>query len=227
MFSNKTSQKPLTDVASLSKTLCPFPIQGELSYAGKENFLGRMVDGYTSEAKNLCLLTERAAHALCEVQKDLNQKSLGLYIFDAYRPLRAVKDFARWFHAPVTSDYELERKRIHYPNIEKTDLVRLGYAPDTISRHNFGNAVDLTLIQLSDSSFLNMGACFDYFDELSHQVATIEQIGKEAYENRQILKTAMEQHKFIPYEYEFWHFDYHEREVDKPMDYVIDLSFRQ
>jgi len=217
------NKSKLIDVITLSKTFCDAPIQGELAYAGKENFLGRIVDGYTPEAKYLCLLTPKAAQTLCEVQKDLNQRGLGLYIFDAYRPLRAVKDFARWFHEPVANDYESERKKIHYPNIEKTDLVRLGYAPDTISRHNFGNVVDLTLIRLADSNFLNMGACFDCFDELSHQTATAVQIGQEAYDNRQILKAAMEAHHFIPYEYEFWHFDYDEREVHEPMDFVVDL----
>jgi D-alanyl-D-alanine dipeptidase len=217
-------QTSLIDVISLSKKLCAFPIQGELAYAGKENFLGRIVDGYAPEAKHICLLTPRTAYALCNVQNALNKINLGLYVFDAYRPLRAVKDFASWFHAPVASSYELERKRIHYPHIEKADLVPLGYAPDTISKHNFGNVVDLSLINLSTSSLLNMGACFDYFDKLSHQAATAEEIGQEAYGNRRTLKANMEQHGFIPYEYEFWHFEYYLREVDEPMDIAIDLQ---
>lgn len=83
------------------------------------------------------------------------------------------------------------RQQIHYPRLQKKELVEKGYAPDTISRHNFGHAVDLTLIRLSDLSFLDMGACFDYFDELSHETATIEQIGVDAYQNRQRLTCVM------------------------------------
>ena len=86
-------------------------------------------------------MEKEAAFALCKVQDYLNKHcKVGLYIYDAYRPLRAVKNFAKWFHQPCITKIEKDRKKIHYPNLEKTDLVRLGYAPDTISRHNFGHA---------------------------------------------------------------------------------------
>lgn len=84
----------LRDVITLSKKHCLSPIQGRLAYAGYENFIGRVIDGYSEDADDVCLLTKEAASALCDVQRELNQSGLGLYIFDAYRPLRAVKDFA-------------------------------------------------------------------------------------------------------------------------------------
>lgn len=211
----------LVNVLTLSQKQCPYPIAGNLAYATRENFLGRIVDGYSESAAEICLLTKETAAALCEVQTDLNKVGLGLYIYDAYRPLSAVRDFAKWFHEPPANDYELERKKIHYPNIEKTDLVPLGYAPDVISRHNFGNAVDLVLIDLKTKQLLDMGTCFDFFDVLSHTTATAEQIGQDAFRNRQILSNAMQKFGFIPYEEEFWHFDFHKREVDEPMDMPI------
>lgn len=215
----------LVDVVALSKNQCQVQIYGHLAYATKENFIARVVNGYSPDAQDICLLTKEVAHSLCRVQNDLNNNGLGLYIYDAYRPLRAVKDFAAWFVEP-SGEEELIRKKIHYPNINKTDLAPLGYAPDTISRHNFGNAVDLTLIDLKEFRPLEMGACFDYFDELSHTNITSEEIGEAAYTNRQILSEFMQKHKFIPYEKEFWHFDYHLKEVSEPMDLPIDNTLK-
>jgi len=211
----------LIDLVALSEKNCKFAIQSRLDYATKENFIGRIIDGYSADAVDVCLMEKQAAHALCEVQNELNQSNLGLYVFDAYRPLRAVKDFAQWFSEPAANDYELERKRIHYPNIAKTDLAPLGYAPSTISKHNFGHVVDLTLINLKTNEFLDMGVCFDYFDELSHATATVEQMGQQAIENRDLLSHVMQKYGFKPYDKEYWHFEFHRQEVNEPMDIPI------
>ena len=71
----------LINVIKLSTQLCKSPIQCKLAYATKENFLGRSVKGYHAEISDFCLLTSKAANALCEVQNFLNQKNLGLFIF--------------------------------------------------------------------------------------------------------------------------------------------------
>lgn len=217
----------LIDVIALSQKLCVYPIRGNLAYATSENFLGRVVDGYNKDAADICLLSKQAAYALCNVQSDLNsQQQLGLYIYDAYRPLRSVRDFARWFSEPIASAYEVERKQIHYPKIEKKDLVTLGYTPDKISKHNYGTAVDLTLINLINFAPINMGACFDYFDEISHHSTSSSLIGDEAFNNRNKLAKIMQQHGFSPYIKEFWHYDFQIRETDEPMDIQIEKSLK-
>jgi D-alanyl-D-alanine dipeptidase len=223
---DEEAKKILVDVIALSQHRCKTPIAGQLAYAGIENFVGRVIDGYNPEAFDVILLARQAAEALCQVQNALNTQELGLYIFDAYRPLRAVKDFAIWFRAPVANAYETECQRIHYPQLTKPDLVAQGYIPDTVSRHNFGRAVDLTLIHLHDQSFLDMGACFDFFDELSHHTATVVQLGEKVYQNRQLLLNIMQQHDFQPYPTEYWHYDYHVIEVEEPMDLPIDTSLK-
>lgn len=221
------SERILVDIHELSKKLCSFPIHGQLYYATSENFLGRIVDGYSEDSADIFLLTIEVANKICEIQNELNTKNLGLFIFDAYRPLRAVKDFANWFYSPIIDENELLRKKIHFPNVKhKSDLVDLGYAPNIVSRHNFGNSIDLTLMNVHTLELLNMGAIFDYFDEISHNTASIEQIGEIAYSNRIILKDTMEKYGFIPYEKEFWHFDYYKRETDKPMDIQIIKKFK-
>lgn len=217
----------LVDVVALSKKQCILAIEAKLAYATQENFIGRIIDGYSPDALDVCLMTTKAAHALCKVQNHLVQNhKLGLFIYDAYRPLRTVKDFAQWFYQPISSEQELSRKIIHYPNLEKTDLVRLGYAPDTISRHNFGHAVDLVPIDLETKQPLNMGACFDFFDVLSHTDVKEERIGLEAYTNRRILSQAMQEYGFIPYQYEFWHFDFEVQEVNEPIDIPIEINLK-
>ena len=130
--SEELARSLLVDVLALSEKYCLYPIQGRLAYAGHENFVGRVIDGYSEDAEDICLLSKKVASALCDVQSELNQFDLGLYIFDAYRPLRAVKDFACWYHAPVVSEYERIRQQIHYPHLQKTDLVKKGYAPAAI-----------------------------------------------------------------------------------------------
>jgi D-alanyl-D-alanine dipeptidase len=211
----------LIDVIELSKRLCVRSIEGSLAYGTKENFLGRIVDGYRPDALKVCLLTGKAAVGLCHAQKEFLRQGFTLFIFDAFRPLRAVRDFSSWYHEPVIDEYEKERKKIHYPHLEKEDLVRLGYAPDGVSRHCFGNAVDVSLIRIENGQFLNMGTEFDYFDESSHPDVPAEVIGEDAVRNRQLLIQTMQQFGFISYPYEWWHFDYLEREVDQPMDMEI------
>lgn len=212
---------PLVDVIALSNIKCSAPIEGKLAYATAENFVGRVIDGYCLKAQEICLMTEKSASALCVVQNDLLKQQIGIFIYDAYRPLRAVKDFVRWFHEPVTENIERQRKKIHYPDLEKTDLARLGYLAESVSRHNFGHVVDLVLIDITTKLFLDMGTCFDFFGEISHATATENQIGIEAYRNRRLLTDTMQRYGFIPHAKEFWHFEYKDQDVAEPLDIPI------
>lgn len=212
----------LVDVIALSRTCCAYPIEGFLAYATNENFLGRVVDGYVPSAARVCLLTQKAAMQLCSVQNALNKQGLGLFIFDAFRPLRAVRDFSQWYRQPPVNAYEMERKELHFPHLEKTDLVRLGYAPETVSRHCYGHAVDVSLMDLASGKLLDMGTIFDYFGAASHHPETsAEVIGQEAYRNRELLSLAMQAFGFVPYPLEYWHFDYQEKELEEPADLEI------
>ncbi len=223
--SHAIAENVLVDVIALSQKRCLSPIQGSLAYATSENFLGRVVDGYLPSASGICLLSRKAAEQLCAVQNALHKLGLGLFIFDAYRPLRAVRDFSNWFPQPPTSEYETERKLLHYPNLEKTDLTRLGYAPDKVSMHCFGHAVDLSIMDLKTHQLVNMGTIFDYFDPASHHPETPpEVIGEEAYRNRELLAQIMQEFGFVVYPLEYWHFDYHEQELREPADLEITPS---
>ena len=211
----------LVDVVKLSHRECQHPIEAQLAYATCENFIGRIINGYHPNAAHVCLLTRNAAQALCEVQNNLNKNNLGLFVFDSYRPLRAVKDFGQWMHNPTEETHEIARKQIHYPHLEKNQLAELGYVADCVSNHCFGDTIDLSLIDLNTKQLLDMGVCFDYFGELSHPTTPPKEIGAEAYQNRMLLSHAMQQAGFAPYEKEYWHFTYCKRDIETPIDIEI------
>ena len=79
-------------------------VQLEIRYYSNNNFIGKRIDGYS---KPVCIITAEAANALNKVQQDLKQWNMGLKVFDAYRPQRAVNHFQR---VPPHSLPELVRK---------------------------------------------------------------------------------------------------------------------
>jgi D-alanyl-D-alanine dipeptidase len=214
----------LMDVGALSAKNCSRPIQVQLAYATADNFTGRPIDGYVPGVTDISLMTFDAAKALCQVQNDLVQRGFGLLNYDSYRPARAVRDFVEWSKQPVAGDFELARKTIHYPRIEKRAMFELGYV-SAESQHCYGHTVDLVLTD-GNGQELSHGACFDFMDPLSHLDVTATQIGAEALANRQILATTMEKYGFLTYPYEFWHFNFNNKLINEPVDIVISTDLK-
>lgn len=211
-----------SDAVTLSQTKCTQPIQADLKYCTRENFVGRVVNGYepTTTVQGAGLLGNEAAHALCQAQNDLIKNGLGIVIVDSYRPRCAVLDFMAWSKEPAIDDFELERKAIHFPEITKPQLFELGYL-DYDSSHCYGNTVDLMLIDIVTEKWIDMGAPFDYMGSRSHLDATVEMIGEAPYQIREILQTIMQAHDFESYTQEFWHFSHMGkagRLKDKPIE---------
>lgn len=168
----------------------------DVRYATANNIVGRPIKGYEVPR---CILTEQAAQKLAEVQSELRKQSLGLKVFDCYRPQMAVDDFDAWSQ---DAD-DQSTKQQYYPNIDKADLFKLGYIMKR-SGHTRGSTVDLTLVNLADKSELPMGTHFDFMDETSYP--TNKTIGPIAYGNRMILRNIMIKHGFTPLATEWWHF---------------------
>lgn len=219
----------LIDVLELSKFYCEYPMQAELAYAGVDNLVGRPIAGYHPEARDVCLLTLRAAKALCLAQNHFMAKhQVSIFIYDAYRPRRAVNDFLTWSTMPPANTFELEQKEKYYPTLEKKNLFSAGYLSED-SGHCYGNTVDFVLIDSRTQQELPMGAMFDFMDDISHWTATIEQIGVEAYRHREILMNTMVTFGFEPYVNEFWHFSHGGvagREFKEPLDIEITPELR-
>jgi D-alanyl-D-alanine dipeptidase len=171
----------------------------DMRYFGIDNFVGKRIDGYEAAR---CLLTRRAAQALAAVQRELAAHSLGLKVFDCYRPVRAVAHFLRWARDPA----DLARKADYYPDIDKRDLFRLGYIAER-SGHSRGSTVDLTLVRRVPGQApedIDMGTRFDFFGPKSWPAD--RSVSAEAQQNRALLAAVMSRAGFRPYSKEWWHF---------------------
>lgn len=180
------------------KDIDPSIIQ-EMKYLTQDNFIGRPIAGYEAAQ---CILTQPTALALAKVQQTLKSQALSLKVFDCYRPQTAVNDFINW--SKDAADQKMKAK--YYPRVDKADFFTLGYV-GAKSGHTRGSTVDLTIVRLESKQppkELAMGTRFDFMDELSHALS--EHIQGKPRNNRLLLRNAMQQAGFNPYETEWWHF---------------------
>ncbi len=171
----------------------------DLRYYTENNFLGCRVDGYVNPR---CIITRDAAESLKGVQEELKPFGLGLKVFDAYRPQRAVNHFVRW--AKDLGD--TAKKQGYYPRVKKENLFKDGYIASR-SGHTRGSTVDLTIISLETSDQgheLDMGSPFDFFGPESWPDNPRMSSSQRAH--RLLLRMFMEKHGFKPYAKEWWHF---------------------
>ena len=171
----------------------------EMRYGTNNNFTGKPIPGYESRQ---AVITITTASALKKVQKELNKLGLGLKIFDAYRPQKAVDYFIKWSDQP--SDTVMKNK--YYPNLKKETLFDLGYIA-LKSGHTRGSTVDVTLLYVSGpekGKEVDMGSVWDLFGVRSGYA--YEAVSNSQKENRKLLRELMITHEFLPYDKEWWHF---------------------
>jgi len=125
-----------------------------------------------------------AANALLAVQQELEQSGLGLKVFDAYRPLSVQQKM-----------WDLIQDERYVSNPARNQ-----------GRHTRGTAVDVTLVDKVGNE-LPMPTGFDDFTEKAHRDYDGEAVSTEAKVNRAKLAEVMQKHGFLPYSYEWWHFD--------------------
>lgn len=159
-----------TDVSYLDETVVL-----DLKYATTDNFVKTVM--YECPR---CFLRPPAAKALVAIHQDLQQKGLGLKVFDCYRP-RPVQ-YKLWEILP-----------------DKNYVAN----PDKGSMHNRGAAVDLTIVD-STGAELDMGTSFDFFGKKAwHEY---QNLPAAVLENRKLLKESMEVHGFKAIRTEWWHY---------------------
>ncbi len=159
----------------------------EIRYYSTYNFIGDRIDGYEEPC---ALLTIEAARALKSVSSELSVKGYRLKVFDAYRPVRAVRHFALW----GTEDQDGRMNPYFYPDLEKQELFARGYIASQ-SSHSRGSAIDLTLLEMQTGKEVDMGSPYDLFSEISHP--DCRNISDEQYENRMLLQNAMIRSGFV------------------------------
>jgi len=178
------------------KQICP-EIKIDLKYASSDNFTGNSVPGYSA---NSAILTAEAATALCQVQRELEQQNLGLLIWDAYRPTKAVDSFLKWEHEAD----DLQIKQRFYTKMSKREIFEFGLIAPGHSSHSRGSTVDLTIYSLLSGQELDMGTDFDYFAEESY--TSSKEISSTAESNRKILVGLMAKYGFDNFPKEWWHY---------------------
>jgi D-alanyl-D-alanine dipeptidase len=155
-------------------------IKLEIRYATTNNFLGTK---FYDEAR--AFMQRPAADAVVRANTSLKALGYGLLIHDAYRPWYVTKMF--WDATPL----------------DKRWLVA---NPTAGSKHNRGEAVDLTLYDLASGKPVEMPSTYD---ESTDRAFADYPGGTTAQRwRRAVLRRAMEAQGFAVNPTEWWHFDY-------------------
>lgn len=147
-----------------------------------DNSTGAPLPGYEA---NRAFLTPEGAQALARVQRRLAPQGVGLKLYDAYRPLRATRAMVDWARSQGRGDL-------------------VGPYIASLSFHNSGQAVDLTLVDRATGRELDMGVPYDTYTPAAN---TANATGQAA-TNRALLRDAMHAEGFENYPGEWWHYNF-------------------
>ena len=163
-------------------------IRIELKYATKDNFIGANMYGQLRRA----YLHPNLAKALARAQQALTKERPGyrFLIYDAARP------------------QSIQRRM--YQAVAGTPKKIYVAAPERGGRHNYGVAVDLTIVDASGKP-LDMGSPFDHFGEEAHlgnEEARVRAgiFNKEVPANRSLMRRLLGAEGLRPYDKEWWHY---------------------
>jgi D-alanyl-D-alanine dipeptidase len=148
----------------------------DMRYATEDNFTKKRL--YDS---NTCFLRKSTAVKLDAVQKELERMSLGLKVWDCYRPMAV--------------------QRILWQILPDERYVA---NPKKGSHHNRACSVDVTLVD-SQGKELQMPTGFDDFSPRAHH--HYKDLPDQVIRNRELLKGLMEKAGFISLPDEWWHYD--------------------
>ena len=194
-FDKKMKEYGLVDVQSLDAE-----IRVELKYATEDNFVGENMYGTLTTA----YLLPHFARKVVEAQRILRERhpEYSLLVYDAARPISVQRRMRRAVEGTPLQIYVADGQKG--------------------GRHNYGVAVDLTIIDGAGRP-LDMGAGFDHFGEeawvgndndvtLAAYKAYVEALRKrgkisvKAAANRTLLLEIMDAVGLRPYVKEWWHF---------------------
>ncbi len=179
----------------------------DLKYSTTDNFFGEDVYGILENA----YLQIPPAEALKKANQSLKEthQNLRLLIYDAARP-----------HRIQTILWD---KLDTIPPKNRKNFVA---DPKEGSIHNYGCAVDLTLVDLTTNQALDMGTKYDYFGPLAYprleeKMLLEGKLTSDQIANRKLLRTVMENAGFDAITSEWWHFNYHSRKRAKELYEIV------
>jgi len=169
-------------------------IKVELKYSTTDNFVGKDVYGDLNRAYLQPEMAKRLVKASALLRK--NHPDYALLVYDAARPNSV--QYALW-DALDNLKIPAKNKKMYVAD------------PKTGSNHNFGCAVDLTVVD-ENGRPLDMGTKYDFFGPLAYPRSEQEMLKKgkltiRQINNRHILRKVMNQAGFVTNTTEWWHFD--------------------
>lgn len=167
-------------------------IQVELMYATEDNFVGENMYGHLTKAYMLPHFAEKLKRAQAKLKSDWGEE-YSLLVCDAARPLSVQR---RMFDAVKGTP---NRVYVASPN-------------NGGGRHNYGAAVDVTIVNTSTGQRVDMGSEVDHFGIRSHTDREEELlrkglISREAYNNRRYLTRLLNAEGLRNIRKEWWHFE--------------------
>lgn len=176
----------LVDILSLDST-----IKVDLRYSSANNFTGKDMYGDL----NRCYLQKDVADKLVKAQAELKRQYpyYNLLVFDGARPV-SIQQFM-WDSV----------------NLSPADRQKYLSNPDNRSLHNYGAAVDVSIID-DKGRELDMGTPYDFFGEMAHPRRENEyfesgELTETQLANRELLRSVMQFAGFSRIETEWWHFN--------------------
>lgn len=147
----------------------------DMRYATTNNFVEEQM-----YACGRCFLRPEVADAIVSAHKKLQKQSLGLKMYDCFRP-----------------------RPIQWKLWNKTPDPRYVSDPRKGSMHNRGAAVDLTIVDKNGQE-LDMGTDFDFFGRRAYQ--TFTDLPEEILNNRKLLRETLAEVGFRHIRTEWWHY---------------------
>jgi len=176
----------MVDITSIDSSIAV-----DMKYASADNFL--KTNFYQGFKK--AYFQKDVAKKLFNAQSFLKEKhpSYSLLIYDAARPVRF---------------QQLIWDAVKLPASEKTKYVS---NPKNGSLHNFGAAVDLTIID-ENKNELDMGCTFDSIDPIAYPMLESKflaegLLNQSQVNNRELLREVMYKAGFYNIQTEWWHFN--------------------
>lgn len=169
------------------------------------NYMPGMTDMIEVFGRNM-FVRESVNRKLLSAQAELQKKypKLSLYLTYGYRSLeiqterfmQRLKDISIPFYSDPIMLYEEIHRSIAVP---------------TVAGHPTGGAIDITIINTKSNQFLDFGTeQYDYATKDYYVFSP--SISKAARNNRILLRSVMVDAGFAPFDGEWWHFSYGDRE---------------
>jgi zinc D-Ala-D-Ala dipeptidase len=170
-----------------------------------DNLVTRQIDermlAYTGKyivvRKQVVEILKRAAGALAQVNPDYE-----LEVVYGYRALQIQTDLFNFFQKRLAKKYK---------GAELMEVVHRLIAVPEVSGHPTGGAVDAQILYKGKP--VDMGTKIWEFTEDSYSFSPF--VSQKAQQNRQILRKVMMAENFAPFDGEWWHYSYGDREWAK------------